>query len=129
MTKFSKFTTKEGHTFHQHNGQLHSEADAPAVVYADGTQWWYHEGKVHRDGAPAIIFANGVEEWWQYNVRHRDGAPAVIFPATTAVAPEFRGVKQWWTQGKLVREDVPPTVAKYRLMVAQAHKACFGGMP
>lgn len=127
--KNTQFITREGHTFHQHNGQLHSEADAPAVVYADGSQWWYAHGKIHRENAPAIRFANGVEEWWQNGVRHRDGAPAVFFPDSAAIAPEFRGVRQWWTQGKLVREDVPACVARYRHLVTQAHKACFGGTP
>lgn len=121
------FTLAEGHVFRHVNGKLHSENDAPAVIYADGTQWWYREGKIHRDGGPAVRLANGVEEWWQDNQRHRDGAPAVIYPATPVVAASLRGVKQWWTRGKLVKEEIPPQVARYRQMMEQAHKACFGG--
>jgi hypothetical protein len=129
MPERASFTLKEGHVFNTVDKKLHSEEDAPAVVYADGTEWWYHEGRVHREGGPAVRFANGVEEYWQHNQRHRDQGPAVIYPSTAAIAPEMRGVKQYWTRGKLVREEVPPAVMAYRKLVQQAHAACFGKKP
>lgn len=122
-----EFKLEEGHVFRHVDDQLHSEDDVPAVVYADGTKWWYHEGKIHRAGKPAVIMANGTQEYWQNNARHRLDGPAVIYPATSAIVPELRGVKQWWTNGKMVREELPPNVKRYRAMTAQAHKACFGG--
>ena len=123
----SSFTTNEGHVYHLVDRKMHSENDQPAVVYANGTKWWYREGKIHRDGAPAVIFPNGVEEWWQNGRRHRDGGPAVIFPSSAAVNPEGRGVRQWWSGGKLIREDLPGPVQRYRSMMKQAYKVCFGG--
>jgi uncharacterized membrane protein len=41
---------------HRHNG--------PAIVYADGTQFWYKNGRFHRDDGPAIIYADGYKEYW-----------------------------------------------------------------
>ena len=122
----ASFKTQEGHEFKQVDGLLHSQHDQPAVVYADGTQWWYHEGQVHRVTGPAVVHANGVEEWWQDNKRHRDGAPAVTYPMTDAITPSLRGVKQWWVNGKMVREDLPPAVQRYRTMMQQVYVSCFG---
>ena len=31
------------------NGKLHRDNDLPAVVYANGDQIWYQNGKRHRD--------------------------------------------------------------------------------
>ena len=112
--------TREGHVLLHPKGRLHSTGDQPAVVYADGTQWWYCEGKIHRDGAPAVVWANGVEEWWQNGFRTK-----VVYPNRAPIAPELRGVTQNWHAGRLVSEAVPPRVARYRQLVAAAYKACF----
>ena len=122
----TSFKLAEGHSFQQTNGLLHSENDQPAVVYADGTRWWYDGGHVHRDGGPAVIHSNGVEEWWWHNRRHREGGPAVTYPATAAITPTLRGVKQWWTTGQMVREEVPPPVQRYRTMLGEVYTSCFG---
>jgi hypothetical protein len=121
------FTLKEGHTFSKVNGQLHSTDDAPAVVYGDGTKWWYHEGRVHRTNGPAVQWHNGVDEYWQHGKRHRTDGPAVIYPNASWIDPSLRGVQQWWDQGKMVKEAVPPAVMRYRQMLKQAYQACFGG--
>lgn len=125
----SSFKLQEGHEFHQQDGLLHSHADRPAVVYADGTQWWYREGQVHRDNGPAVVHANGVEEWWQENKRHRTDGPAVTYPTTLVITPALRGVKQWWLDGKLQREELPGPVQRYRVMVEQVYRSCFGDKP
>lgn len=122
----TSFTLREGHVFHQRDGKLHSESGQPAVVYADGTQWWYQHGMVHREDGPAVVFPDGTEEWWQNNKRHRLGSPAVIY-SKTAADPAHRGVQQWWVQGILIKEGVPPDVRRYRVLVKQARKTCFGG--
>lgn len=122
-----KFRLAEGHEFSHVNGRLHSENNAPAVVYADGTRWWYDEGRIHRVGAPAVILSNGTQEFWQNNQRHRVEGPAVIYPDTPKITPALRGVKQWWTTGILVRENVPPRVKRYRDLIRKAQISCFGG--
>ena len=108
------FELAEGHKFSgirdaNGKGELHSFSDEPAVVYKDGTKWWYRNGRIHRDGdQPAVVWHNGVQEWFQNGRRHRDNGPAVIYPNTQAVAPEFRGKRQWWSHGILVRNEVVP---------------------
>lgn len=108
------FELEEGHKFsgirdERGRGELHSLDDLPAVVYKDGTKWWYKNGKVHRDGdLPAVMWHNGVQEWFQNGRRHRDNGPAVIYPNEPAIAPEFRGKRQWWLNGVLVKNEVVP---------------------
>jgi len=56
------------------NGWPHRNYDLPAVINADGTQWWYKNGQIHREGdLHAIILANGTQEWWKNGQRHREG--------------------------------------------------------
>lgn len=109
------FRLREGHEFHQVAGMLHSLDDKPAVIYADGTRWWYRGGRVHREGAPAIIWGNGVEEWFQDDKRHRDDGPAVTYPVADGVDPVMQGVRQWWAHGSMVREEVPRAAQAARL--------------
>lgn len=121
----TSFRLTEGHVFYQRDGKLHSEEGKPAVVYADGTQWWYQNGLVHREDGPAVTFPDGTEEWWQNNKRHRLGNPAVTY-SPTAADPAHRAVKQWWVQGVLIKEAVPPPVRRYRALMRAARKTCFG---
>jgi hypothetical protein len=46
------------------------ERDQPAVIYANGVQEWYVDGKLHRDGdQPAIIWSNGDRQWYMHGKR------------------------------------------------------------
>src|SRR5271170_6044899 len=39
--------------------KLHRDNDLPAIIYANGTQWWYQRGVYHRDNdLPAIIYSD-----------------------------------------------------------------------
>jgi len=47
-------------------GQFHRENDLPAVIWKDGTQVWYKNGKRHRDNdLPAIIGGQGYLAWYK----------------------------------------------------------------
>ena len=46
------------------NRKLHRE-DGPAVIYANGDQFYYQNGKLHREDGPAVIFANGDQYYCQ----------------------------------------------------------------
>ena len=74
-------------------GRYHREGDQPAIIWANGIQYWYKEGKMHRDGdQPAIIFVNGTQRWYKEGNLHRDGdKPAIIFA---------NGNQEWWKEGK-----------------------------
>ena len=106
-----QFSTAEGHRFSgardaSGHGHLHSFDDEPAVIYADGSQWWYENGNVSRRGdKPAVVWANGVVEYWIDGVRQREGGPAVIFSADDRVHPDVRGARQFWEHGVMVRME------------------------
>jgi hypothetical protein len=63
-------------------GQLHNRGDQPADMRADGTRYWYKEGKRHRDGdQPAVVRPDGYRCWCKNGLKHRDGdQPAVVRP-------------------------------------------------
>lgn len=109
-TKY-EFKTVEGHWFSggrdsTGHGELHSFDDEPCVIYADGTKWWYENGRVSRPGdKPAVVWPNGTEEYWQAGRRHRPDGPAVIFSQSPELDPRCRGLKQWWVNGVKVRES------------------------
>ena len=62
-----------------------------------GTQCWYHNDKLHREGAPAIESANGNKYWYHNDKLHREGGPAL----------EWADGKWWYINGQLHREDGP----------------------
>jgi hypothetical protein len=84
--------------------QPHSVCDLPAVIYSNGTQSWYTEGKCHRDGdLPAAINSNGTQSWWKEGKLHRDGdLPAII---------NSNGTQTWYKEGKRHRDgDLPAEI-------------------
>jgi hypothetical protein len=38
--------------------------DGPAIIYPDGAQDWYLNGKLHRTDGPAYVGASGYKEWY-----------------------------------------------------------------
>jgi hypothetical protein len=54
------------------DGKQHRDGDKPAVILANGSKWWYKDGKLHRDGdEPAVICADGSKEYWVNGVEIR----------------------------------------------------------
>ena len=87
------------------SGQLDSVADAPAVIYAQGTRRWYKDGKRHRDGdAPDVMQANGACFWHKDGKLHRDNdKPAVVWAD---------GSRFWFKQGELHRDGDEPAIIR-----------------
>ena len=46
-------------------------------VWANGTKFWYLNGKPHREDGPAVEYANGDKFWYLNGKRHREDGPAV----------------------------------------------------
>jgi hypothetical protein len=65
--------------------ELHRLGDKPAVIYPNGDQEWWQEGRQHRDGdKPAAIYADGTLEWYQdSHLCRADGKPAIVHPDGT----------------------------------------------
>jgi hypothetical protein len=76
------------------NNQLHSFNDEPAIIYFDGTKYWYKDGKCHRDNdEPAYISSTGTKYWYKDGKFHRDNdEPAII---------SYDGTKRWYKDGIL----------------------------
>jgi hypothetical protein len=50
-------------------GQPHRDGDLPAVIDADGTVFYWQDGKLHRDGGePAVVWS---EKWYQNDNRYK----------------------------------------------------------
>jgi len=45
------------------NGQTH-RLGGPAIIWPDGTKFWYVNGKQQRLDGPAVEFSDGSKEWW-----------------------------------------------------------------
>ena len=96
------------------NGRPHRGPDpktgiaGPAVIYADGTEWWYDKDKLQSfqdpktgEWMPAKIYFNGTKYWFDKDKKqsfqnHETGEwmPAVVWP---------NGEKVWYDKEKLVR--------------------------
>lgn len=58
-----KDTPDERTIWRNENNQLHRE-DGPAIIWKDGTEYWYLNGEYHREDGPAVIFNNGKKRWF-----------------------------------------------------------------
>lgn len=92
------------------------------IAYADGSQMWYMNGKLHRDqDQPAIIRADGTREWWVNGQCHRDNdLPAIV---------DVDGTQEWWINGQCHRDDGPAIIladgTQYWYKNGQRHRAAF----
>ncbi len=75
--------------------QLHRE-DGPAVIYTDGSQRWYKNGKIHREDGPAKIYSNGAQVWYKNGELHRKDGPAIFYDD---------GRKEWWENDKFIKKS------------------------
>lgn len=50
----------------------HRDNDLPAIVWNDGTQYWYQNGKCHRETGPAIIYSNGEKFYYLNGVEYSE---------------------------------------------------------
>jgi len=85
------------------NGKQH-RVDGPAIIWADGSQEWYINGKQHRENGPAKILADGTQKWYINDKLHRDDGPALI---------EADGTQCWFKNGKRHRENGPAYIGAY----------------
>src|SRR4029078_9606334 len=62
------YVDPEGNQIWRKNNILHR------IIWADGSQEWYQNYKLHRDDdQPAYIGSYGVQCWYQHGQLHRDG--------------------------------------------------------
>jgi hypothetical protein len=82
----------DGDQYWYKEGKLHRDGDLPAVISENGDQIWCKEGKRHRDcDLPAVINGDRDRFWYKEGEKHRDGdLPAVIYA---------RGAQFWYNNG------------------------------
>jgi hypothetical protein len=55
----------KGVSYYNSSDQLHRDDDLPAVTWANGSQFWWVNGKRHRDNdLPAVVWSNGSALWY-----------------------------------------------------------------
>lgn len=59
-----------------YDGVYHN-SKGPAVIYPDGTEYWYLHGQLHRLDGPAVTLSNGTQYWYKFGQLHRKDGPAV----------------------------------------------------
>ena len=75
---------------------LHRE-DGPAMIFSDGSQYWYKNGYLHREDGPAEIYPDGTQEWYINGERHREDGPAVI---------STNGRQYWYINGYHITDEI-----------------------
>jgi hypothetical protein len=73
---------------------LHREGE-PAIIFYNGTKFWYNMGRRHREDGPAIEYSNGDREWFYNGRRHRTDGPAIEWN---------NGGVEYWIEGSLLTE-------------------------
>jgi hypothetical protein len=58
-----KTHTNGSKCWHNAEGWLHRD-DGPAIIWPNGIQLWYQNGKVHRLTGPAVITEDGSKMWF-----------------------------------------------------------------
>jgi hypothetical protein len=66
--KFEVIMTTIKIVYNKHS-QLHRGDDKPAIIYHDGTQYWYQYGKRHRDDGPAMVYIDGTNIWYHHGIK------------------------------------------------------------
>lgn len=97
------------------NGQLHRDG-GPALIHPDGSEEWYYDGQLHREDGPAISHQDGMKGWLLNGFRHREDGPALVYPD---------GSEEWYYKGLLHREDGPAIVTHGKVSYFFMGDYCF----
>jgi hypothetical protein len=95
-----EFISSAGDTFNFKNQKIQSENDKPAIIRANGSQYWYDDGLLHRDNDLPAITHNGLCIWYNHGYRHRENdLPAFV---------SNTGETKWYKDGSLHRDNNMP---------------------
>jgi len=96
--KLLKIKSKHLTAYYNPDDKRHRDNDLPAVIWPNGTQSWFQNGKLHRNNdLPAVIWSDGRQWWYQNGKRHRDNnLPAIVYR---------NGDQYWYCNGKFIRSE------------------------
>jgi len=66
----------------------------PAIIYTNGSKFYYQNNRLHREDGPAVIHADGEQQYYQNGKLHRFNGPAVIY---------YDGDVEYWENGKRIK--------------------------
>jgi antitoxin component YwqK of YwqJK toxin-antitoxin module len=96
------------HTYYSKDDAIIAEYRR-SVDLRDGCEYWYRDGKKHRDDGPAVIryeYNQIAREWWyRRGKRHRVDGPAWIEYKNGQITREY-----WYRDGKPHRVDGPAEI-------------------
>lgn len=77
-----KIKTQDYITHYNSSMELHRDNDLSAVIWSNGSQCWFQDGKLHRDNdLPAVVYVNGMREWYKDGKPQRNhDLPVDIYP-------------------------------------------------
>ena len=93
IKKYYVFVSEEGgstYWYKDAKGTILHRTNGPAVEYANGSKFWYQNGKLHRTDGPSAEWHNGTKVWHRNNVIHRTDGPAI---------ENADGTKEWYING------------------------------
>jgi hypothetical protein len=94
------YKNQYGNQYWYKNGRIHRD-NGPAKIWSNGDQHWYKNGRIHRDNLPAIILASGEQCWYKDGLQHRDNdLPAII----------NQNGSQYWYKNDLLHRDNGPAI-------------------
>jgi hypothetical protein len=65
------FITLNGDQYWYKNGKAHRDNDLPAIIYIDKTRIWCKNGNYHRDNdLPAVIWWDGDQFWYKNGIKY-----------------------------------------------------------
>ena len=64
--KYRVEVDEDGSRRYYNSAELLHRDDGPAIERANGTKYWYQNGKWHRTDGPAIMWPDG-HKWWYIN--------------------------------------------------------------
>ena len=95
VLKYRVEVDEDGSRRYYNSAELLHRDDGPAIERANGTKYWYQNGKWHRTDGPAIEYADGCNIWYQNGDLHRTDGPAIEWA---------NGGKAWYINGRTMTE-------------------------
>ena len=87
--------------------------DKNPVIDSDGNKHWYNKnGDYHRIGGPAIIYKDGSKFWYKNGQRHRTDGPAQIWKDGRVDEEGKEGCGYWFINGRQIK-PIPQFIIKW----------------
>lgn len=91
----------------------------PTVDDTGATCWFNADGEYHRDDGPAIIWKDGSEFWYQYDRCHNINGPAARWTESNSVSWHIDGMKisfeEWCKRTSRTSEEALFLKLKYKI--------------